>query len=97
MVKIIDGWYYEYDGMQYILIHEFERERFEFRSKKKTGEIRCVKDIVGYFSTLSAMVVKLVALLAIEKISSGEITTIEQYIETLKKYKEEIENHILPF
>lgn len=97
MIKIKDDWYYEFDGVQYTLIHIYEKEMTAFGSKEKTGEVREVREMIGYYSTMTAMLLKLTTLLAKEKIDSGEIKTIEQHITALKTIKEEIESLVMPF
>lgn len=97
MVKIRDGWYYSADESNYTLIHEYEYESIDFQTKQKTGEIKTKRVEVGYFSTLAAMLTKLVTILGKEKIASGEITTLSEHIEELRRIKQELENDILPF
>ena len=97
MIKIIDGWYYIVDENEYTLIHEYEYESIDFLTREKTGEIKTKRVEVGYFTTLAAMLEKLVVLLAKEKIYNGEITTIQQHIEQLRKIKDELESIIMPF
>lgn len=97
MIKILDDWYYEFDGVQYTLIHIYEKEMTAFGSKEKTGEVREVREMIGYYSTMTATLLKLTTLLAKEKIDNGEIKTIEQHITALKTIKEEIESLVVPF
>lgn len=97
MIKICDGWYYTADENEYTLIHEYEYEPCKFGTKEKTGEIKTRRVEVGYFTTLSAMLTKLVTILGKEKIASGEITTLSEHIEELRRIKTELENDILPF
>lgn len=97
MIKIKDDWYYEFDGVQYTLIHIYEKEMTAFGSREKTGEVREVQETIGYYSTMAAMLLKLTTLLAKEKIDTGEIKTIEQHITVLKTIKEEIESIVSPF
>lgn len=97
MIKIINGWYYSVDEYQYILIHEYEKEKGVFGKGEKTGEMKEVKETVGYYSNLSTMLIQLTKILAKEKIDNGEIKTIEQHIKELNKIKNELESVVNPF
>ena len=97
MVKIRDGWYYSADENEYVLIHEYQYESIDFQTREKTGEIKTKRVEVGYFNTLAAMLTKLVTILGKEKIASGEITTLSEHIEELRRLKTELENDVLPF
>ena len=97
VVKICDGWYYSANDNEYVLIHEYEYESIDFQTREKTGEIKSRRVEVGYFSTLAAMLTKLVTILGKEKIASGEITTLSEHVEELRRIKQELENDILPF
>ena len=97
MVKIRDGWYYSANENEYILIHEYQYESKDFQTREKTGEIKTKRVDVGYFTTLAAMLTKLVTILGKEKIASGEITTLSEHIEELRRLKTELENDVLPF
>ena len=97
MIKICDGWYYSADDNEYTLIHEYEYESKDFQTREKTGEIKTKRVEVGYFTSLAAMLTKLVTILGKEKIASGEITTLSEHIEELRRIKTELENDILPF
>ena len=97
MIKIIDGWFYSVDDNEYILLHEYEYEGINWHTREKTGETKRKFVERGYFTSLSAMLEKLVVLIAKEKIYNGEITTIQQHIEQLRKIKDELESIIIPF
>lgn len=95
MIKIIDGWYYTFDGVQYTLIHE-EMRNVTNRTTKET-RLDKVREIHGYYTSVSAMIVKLSTLLAKEKIDSGEITTIQEHLNELKKNNDILREIIAPF
>ena len=57
MIDIINGWYYEYDGTQYILYHEVEREIRNVKTKET--RIGTVRETIGYFSSLSTILAAL--------------------------------------
>ena len=95
MVKIIGDWYYLADNNCYDLRKIYEKEV----TNPKTGEKRAdtVTEYYGYYTTLAVMLEKLTVLIAKEKIYNGEITTIQQHIEQLRKIKDELESIIIPF
>lgn len=97
MIEIIHGYYYKYDGLQYMLIREFDRECVDIKTRQKTGEVRTVQEIAGYYTTLAAMLTAVTKYIAIEGIERGEIKTLAEHIEKLRKTKEELENLINPF
>lgn len=97
MVKIIDGWYYEVEEKQYTLIHQYNYEGVKFGTKEKTGEVKQKNEIIGYYVTLSEMLIKLTKLLAKEKVDNGEIKTIEEHVQALRTIKNELEEILNPF
>ena len=95
MIDIINGWYYEFDSTQYILYHEVEREIRNVKTKET--RIGTVRETIGYFSSISTMLVKMTQLMAKDKIDNGEISTIEKHIEELNKIKNQLVDIINPF
>ena len=95
MVKIIGDWYYLADNNCYDLRKIYEKEVTNPKTGKK--RVDTVTEYYGYYSTLAAMLTKLVTILGKEKIASGEITTLSEHVEELRRIKTELENDILPF
>lgn len=89
MVTIIDGWYFRTDEHQYILIHQYMREKLDFKTRKPTGEMVEKSEEVGYFSLddkgFKAMINKLSHILIKEKCDAGTITTMREYLTGLRK------------
>lgn len=86
MVKIIDGWYFEADDKQYILIHLYEKEKGVFGKKGEgSGETVTKREEIAYFQTATAMLRRLAEILAREKVAEGQIKTIREYVTELKK------------
>lgn len=90
MVSIIDGWSFDVDDHQYILIHSYTREKLDFKTKQGTGEMVEKREEVGYFMTVTAMLRRLAEILAREKITDGQIKTIRNYIDELEKVEENL-------
>jgi hypothetical protein len=90
MVGIIDGWSFDVDDHQYILIHSYTREKLDFKTKQGTGEMVEKREEVGYFMTVTAMLRRLAEILAREKITDGQIKTVRNYIDELEKVEENL-------
>lgn len=91
MISIIDGWYFKQDEFQYILIHEYQKAKGIFgKVGVDSGEVVTKRDEIGYFDSLEGMLNRLAKILCKEKVEKGEIKTIKQYIEELKKITKEI-------
>lgn len=90
MVSIIDGWSFDVDDHQYILIHSYTREKLDFKTKQGTGEMVEKREEVGYFMTVTAMLRRLAEILVREKMADGQIKTIRDYIEELEKVEENL-------
>lgn len=90
MVSIIDGWSFDLDNHQYILIHSYTREKLDFKTKQGTGEMVEKREEVGYFTTVTAMLRRLAEILVREKMADGQIKTIRDYIDELEKVEENL-------
>ena len=90
MVQIIDGWYFNMDENQYILVHKYMWEKQDFKTRKGTGEWIEKKEEVGYFRTVTAMLRRLAELLAREKIAEGEIATVREYIDEMERIEKRL-------
>lgn len=90
MVSIIDGWSFDVDDHQYILIHSYTREKLDFKTKQGTGEMVEKREEVGYFMTVTAMLRRLAEILVREKITDGQIKTIRNYIDELERIEENL-------
>lgn len=90
MVQIIDGWYFNMDENQYILVHKYMWEKQDFKTRKGTGEWIEKKDEVGYFRTVTAMLRRLAEFLVRDKIAEGEIKTIREYIDEMERIEKRL-------
>lgn len=90
MVSIIDGWSFDVDDHQYILIHSYTREKLDFKTKQGTGEMVEKREEVGYFTTVTAMLRRLAEILVREKIAEGQIQTIRDYINELERIEKKL-------
>jgi hypothetical protein len=91
MVKIIGDWYFEADDKQYILIHLYEKEKGVFGKKgANSGETVVKKEEVAYFQTVTAMLRRLAEILAKEKMADGQMQTVRDYIDELKRIEKKL-------
>jgi hypothetical protein len=90
MVNIIDGWSFDVDDHQYILIHSYTREKLDFKTKQGTGEMVEKREEVGYFMTVTAMLRRLAEILVKEKVCGGQIQTIRDYVGELERIEERL-------
>lgn len=90
MVTIIDGWHFTIDEHQYILIHQYMREKLDFKTRKPTGEMVEKREEVGYFQTVTAMLRRLAEILVREKMAEGQIQTIRDYIDELERIEKKL-------
>lgn len=90
MIKIIGDWYFDLDEYQRILIHQYQKEKREFGTKRRTGEFVTKTEEVGYFHTDEGMLVGLRQILVKEKYDKGKIQTIDQYLAEQRKINAEL-------
>ena len=90
MIDIIDGWAFNIDEHQYVLVHTYIKERIDFKTRKGTGEMVEKSEEVGYFSTVEAMLRRLAEILVREKIADGQIQTIREYIGELERIEKKL-------
>ena len=90
MVQIIDGWSFDSDENQYILVHTFMKERIDFKTRKPTGEMVEKREEVGYFKTVTAMLRRLAEILVKEKIVDDSIETVRDYIDELERVEKKL-------
>lgn len=91
MVKILDNWYFETDDKQYILIHQYEKEKGVFGKKgESSGETVVKREEVAYFQTVTGMLRRLAEILVKEKVADGQIQTVRDYIDELERIEKRL-------
>lgn len=90
MVQIIDGWSFDSDDNQYILVHTFMKPKVDFKTRKPTGEMVEKREEVGYFKTVTAMLRRLAEILTREKVADGQIQTVRDYINELERIEKKL-------
>ena len=89
-IIIADGWSFEIDENQYILVHTYMREKQDFKTRTPTGEMVEKREEVGYFKTVTAMLRRLAEILVREKMADGQIQTIRDYISELERIEKKL-------
>lgn len=84
MVFLNDEFWYEKIPYQYALY------RKKITVDKETGQEKTAKQLIGYYNTLEGLLTAAAKELTDDKIARGEITTIQEHIETMQKNIEEV-------
>ncbi len=82
-IKITDNFYFTADSDQYILVECGEREKIDRKTRKPTGEIIDYidyEDIIGYYSSIEALVRGCRKIMVREKVSDGSLDTINDIV-----------------
>lgn len=90
MVEIINGWSFDVDEHQYILVHSYTREKLDFKTKQGTGEMVEKREEVGYFMTVTEMLRRLAEILVKDKVSDGQIQTVKEYIAEMERVEKNL-------
>ncbi len=79
-IKITDNFYFTADSDQYILVECGEREKIDRKTRKPTGEIGRYEDILGYYSSIEALIRGCRKIMIREKVSDGSLDTIDDIV-----------------
>ena len=91
MIKITDGYYYEIEAEQYILIHKYMEKKGIFgKNQAESDELVEKTEEVGYFISLQYMLRRLAQILVKEKYDKGEINSLREHIDTLTELEEKL-------
>lgn len=91
MVKIIDGWYFDVDEREYILVHQYEKEKGVFGKKgESSGETVVKQEEVAYFQTITPMLRRLAEILVKEKVIGGQVQTVREYIDEMEQIEKKL-------
>jgi hypothetical protein len=93
-VRITDHYYYTVDGLGNIIPYWIGvKEKMELgKNGKGTGEFREVCEGLGFYSSLEATANACMRDAGYRKIDAGEIQTIKQHIDELRRVKDEIKD-----
>lgn len=90
MIKIIDGYGFDQDRNGITLFEIGQRESVIQRTKIKTGEIKDYADVLGYYSTMSAMLESCLKHATRRTAEREQVKTIGEYINIMQRIKNEI-------
>ena len=92
MIPLVEDYYFSADENQYILYRCGKRDKIDIKTKKSTGEIIDFTEIVGFYTTLSAMLKGCVRECNMRKIQNGEINSLKDCIDHIESVYEKIED-----
>lgn len=84
MIELINDWFIDSDGMQYIL-----RQRKISKRKDTEEEYETSKDY-GYYPTISAAVQACIKKYMMQKVQTNEITSLQSFVDEVNACKTEI-------
>ena len=94
MIKIIEGYYFTCDKIQYTLFKTGQRERVDFKTKKKTGDMTEYSTPIGYFSDISTMLTYVLKYEASVRADVNDVSDIETYLKIMSDIKREITDRL---
>ena len=93
MIKIIEGFYFEQDDMQFILYAAGKRQKQSaFGRTVADGEMIEYKDTLGYFSSLPAMLESCLKHATRKATDEAEVDNIGDYIKIMQELTDKIKS-----
>lgn len=89
-IKIANNFYFTTDTDNYVLLECGQRKKIDIKTKKPTGEIVDYEDILGYYSSLEALIRGCRKIIIREKIADDTLTTINDILD----YMNDINNRL---
>lgn len=91
MIHITSDYYYKIEDEQYTLVRKYTKNKGVFGKRgEETDELVERTEELGYFNTVEFMLRRLARILVREKYDAGEIKTLREHIEELRKMREEL-------
>lgn len=90
MIKIIEGYAFTHDRFGYTLFETGVREKREFGSNKKTGEMVEYTDTLGYYLTLNSMLTALLRFATKRAADNAGVKQIGDYIAIMEQISKDI-------
>jgi hypothetical protein len=94
-IHLIGNYYYTADANQYILLECGKRNKIDRKTRKVTDEIMEYEDVLGYYTTLSALIKACVTHANKTATVNGEITTLTEAIKHIDRIFSELNDKIL--
>lgn len=79
-IKITSNFYFTADTDNYVLLECGQRKKIDIKTKKPTGEIVDYEDILGYYSSIEALIRGCRKIMVREKVSDGSLDTIDDIV-----------------
>lgn len=90
MIKIIEGYAFTHDRFGYTLFETGVREKQDFKSRQKTGEMIEYTDTLGYYLTLNSMLTALLRFATKRAADSAGVKQIGDYIAIMEQISKDI-------
>lgn len=90
MIKIIDGYAFTHDRYGYTLFETGVREKQDFKSRQKTGEMVEYTDTLGYYLTLNSMLSALLRFATKRTTDDAGVKQICDYIAIMEQISKDI-------
>lgn len=90
MIKIIEGYGFEHDSQQFILYRTGKREKLEFGTKNKTGQIVEYKELVGFYTNLATVCMAVLNLETKRAAESAGVDNLGDYLAIMERISQEI-------
>lgn len=89
-IRITNNFYFTADTDNYVLLECGQRKKIDIKTKKPTGEIVDYEDVLGYYSSLEALIRGCRKIIIREKIADDTLTTINDILD----YMNDINNRL---
>lgn len=89
-IKITNNFYFTADTDNYVLLECGQRKKIDIKTKKPTDEIVDYEDVLGYYSSLEALIRGCRKIMVREKIADDTLTTINDILD----YMNDINNRL---
>ena len=95
MIKIIDGYGFEHDDMNFVLYAVGTRQKTScFGRTAAEGEMVEYKDVLGYYSSLQALCEACLKIATRKGAESANVKNLGDYIEIMKQIASEIRSAV---
>lgn len=91
-IKITGKYYFAADSDQYVLLECGERDKINIKTKKPTGEIAKYEDILGYYSSLDALIRGCRRIIIREKVKDGSLASVDAILDYMNTINNKLDN-----
>lgn len=94
-IKITNNFYFTADTDNYILLECGQHKKIDIKTKKPTGEIVDYEDVLGYYSSLEALIRGCRKIIIREKIVDDTLTTIDDILDYMNDINNKLDDILL--